>query len=67
LPKGRRRNCFPDAKEEKKMAINHIEHGEVLTPIEARQGLISGRVLLVLMASLSLVIAVFAAIYVWGI
>jgi hypothetical protein len=35
----------------------------VLTPVEARQGLISGRVSLILMVSLALVIAAFAVIY----
>jgi hypothetical protein len=49
------------------MATNHIERGEVLTPVEARQGLISGRVRLVLMASIALVVAAFVAIYVVGV
>jgi hypothetical protein len=49
------------------MATKRAEHNEVLTPVEARQGLVSGRVVLVLAASLTLVVAVFAAIYVWGI
>jgi hypothetical protein len=38
-------------------------HEQVLTPVEARQGLISGRVRLVLMVSITLVIAAFAIIY----
>jgi hypothetical protein len=38
-------------------------HGPVLTPVAARQGLISGRVRLVLIVSLTLVIAAFAIIY----
>jgi len=49
------------------MATNHVEHGEVLTPVEARQGLISGRVWLVLAASLTLVIVAFVAVYVVGV
>jgi len=49
------------------MATNHIEHREVLTPVEARQGLISGRVWLVLSASLTLVVVAFVAVYIWGV
>jgi hypothetical protein len=55
------------SKEEPNMASNHIDHGEVLTPVEARQGLISGRVRLVLMVSMALVVAAFIAIYVVGV
>jgi hypothetical protein len=49
------------------MATNHIYDGEVLTPVEARQGVISGRVWLVLASSLTLVIVAFVAIYVVGV
>jgi hypothetical protein len=43
------------------MATNHSEHGEILTPVEARQGLISGRVRLVLLTSIVLVIVAASA------
>ena len=49
------------------MASNHIEHGAVLTPVDARQGLISGRVRLVLAVSMALAVAAFVAIYVVGV
>jgi hypothetical protein len=45
------------------MDSNRIDHGATLTPIEARQGVISGRVQLVLAVSLTLVIVAFVAIY----
>ena len=48
------------------MAINHVDHVETLTPVEARQGVISGRVRLVLLTSMTLVIVAFTAIYVVG-
>ena len=40
------------------------ETGPTLTPVAARQGVISGRVLLVLTVSLTLIVAAFALIYV---
>ena len=49
------------------MASDHIQHGEVLTPVEARQGVISGRVRLVLMVSMALVIVAFMIVYVAGV
>ena len=42
------------------------EHTAILTSVEARQGLISGRVRLVLAASLALVVIAFALIYALG-
>lgn len=39
------------------------EHGPILTPVEARQGVISGRVRLILAVSLTLVVVAFAIIY----
>jgi hypothetical protein len=39
------------------------EPAPILTPVAARQGVISGRVLLVLVVSLTLVVALFALIY----
>ena len=49
------------------MQIDHIDHVQTLTPVEARQGVISGRVRVVLVASLMLVVAAFAVIYVVGV
>jgi hypothetical protein len=40
-----------------------VNHAPVLTPVEARQGVVSGRVRLVLAASLTLAVAAFAIIY----
>jgi len=48
------------------MDTDHIAHPETLTPVEARQGVISGRVRLVLLTSLALVIVAFATVYVVG-
>ena len=48
------------------MSTNHVDHVETLTPVEARQGVISGRVRLVLLTSLALVIVAFAVVYVVG-
>ena len=48
------------------MTTNQVDHVETLTPVEARQGVISGRVRLVLVVSLALVIVAFAAVYVVG-
>ena len=48
---------------------NHREtakHAAILTSVEARQGLISGRVRMVLAASLALVVIAFALIYTLG-
>ena len=45
------------------MATHHIRHATILTPVEARQGVISGRVQLVLGVSLTLVIVAFVIIY----
>jgi hypothetical protein len=42
------------------------EHAAILTPVEARQGLISGRIILVLAATLTLVVIAFALIYALG-
>ena len=39
------------------------EHAPILTPVEARQGVISGRVRLILAVSLTLVVVAFAIIY----
>ena len=49
------------------MQNDRIDHVETLTPVEARQGVISGRVRFVLVASLMLVITAFAVIYVVGV
>lgn len=43
--------------------IGHV----TLTPVEARQGVISGRVRFILIASLMLVVTAFAVIYVAGV
>jgi hypothetical protein len=45
----------------------NTNHGESLTPVEARQGVISGRVRLVLALSTALVVVAFVAIYVVGV
>lgn len=42
-------------------------HAPILTSVEARQGLISGRVAVVLVVSLMLVVVAFAVIYTVGI
>jgi hypothetical protein len=48
-------------------SINHVDHGETLTPVEACQELISGRVRLVLAIGITLVVVAFVAIYVVGV
>lgn len=40
-----------------------VKHAPVLTPEEARQGVVSGRIRLVLAVSLTLVVVAFAIIY----
>ena len=49
------------------MLTDGAGYTEILTPVEARQGVISGRVRLVLMVSMALVIVAFVAIYVVGV
>ena len=48
------------------MNTDHITHAAILTPVEARQGVISGRVQFVLAVSLTLLIVAFVAVYVVG-
>lgn len=38
-------------------------HAPILTPVEARQGVVSGRVRLVLAVSLTMIVVAFAIIY----
>ena len=45
------------------MDNDRISHAVLLTPVQARQGVISGRVQLVLAVSLTLVIVAFVVIY----
>jgi hypothetical protein len=47
-------------------SIHHVDQVETRTPVEARQGVISGRVRLVLTISTTLVVVAFVAIYVVG-
>lgn len=49
------------------MLIDRAGYTEILTPVEARQVLISGRVRLVLVTSLMLVIVAFMIVYVAGV
>jgi hypothetical protein len=48
------------------MDSDHITHAAILTPVEARQGVISGRVQLVLAAGLTLLILAFVVVSIVG-
>ena len=49
------------------MTYNRITGVETLTPVKARQGVISGRIRLVLAVSLALVVVAFVIIYIVGV
>jgi hypothetical protein len=49
------------------MNIDHADHVKILTPVQARQGVISGRVRLVLAVSMALVVVAFVIIYGLGV
>ena len=48
------------------MDSDHITQAAILTPVEARQGVISGRVQVVLAASLTLLILAFVVVFTVG-
>jgi hypothetical protein len=52
-----------DASLETTVRREPVDHAPVLTAVEARQGVTSGRVRLILLVSLTLVIVAFAVIY----
>jgi hypothetical protein len=42
---------------------HEASHAPILTPVESRQGVISGRIRLVLAVSLTLIVVAFAVVY----